>query len=309
MNSTGAKEALAEALSAGLGGAFSSTCLYPIEICKNRLQASQKPKVVDGDGGSVGKGAAEAEASMMSVAKNLYRTEGTGGFYRGFQYSAVQSATEKALYFYGYSFIVQGWKSVFGGTSPASSVFLGSLAEWCHLPVSLPIDAVTVRIQTGKGGESPLFILRDIIKKSGFSSLYNGWAAYLVLCLKPAITYAVFDKLKELILIKRSKALGKAVLSLTTLEAFIIGAIARGIATFIVFPYTRAKILVKAHKHVEGQAAPTITGTVKRVIKEEGVLALYKGCVPEVSRGVLSAALMLAAKEKINAAVRKALKV
>lgn len=31
----------AEALSAGLGGAFSSMVLYPIEICKNRLQASQ----------------------------------------------------------------------------------------------------------------------------------------------------------------------------------------------------------------------------------------------------------------------------
>ncbi len=34
---------IAEALSAGLGGAFSSTCLYPIEICKNRLQAAQVP--------------------------------------------------------------------------------------------------------------------------------------------------------------------------------------------------------------------------------------------------------------------------
>jgi hypothetical protein len=32
---------ISEALSAGLGGAFSSAALYPIEICKNRLQASQ----------------------------------------------------------------------------------------------------------------------------------------------------------------------------------------------------------------------------------------------------------------------------
>jgi hypothetical protein len=34
-------EPVTEALSAGLGGAFSSSCLYPIEICKNRLQAAQ----------------------------------------------------------------------------------------------------------------------------------------------------------------------------------------------------------------------------------------------------------------------------
>jgi hypothetical protein len=65
---------------------------------------------------------------------------------------------EKALYFYGYTWIVKGWNSVFGGTSTASSVLLGSMAEWCHLPISLPIDAVTVRIQTGKGGESPIYI-------------------------------------------------------------------------------------------------------------------------------------------------------
>jgi len=44
---------------------------------------------------------------------------------------------------------------------------------------------------------------------------------------------------------------------------------------------------------------------VSRVIKEDGFLSLYQGCVPEVSRGVLSAALMLAAKEKIAAIVTK----
>jgi hypothetical protein len=82
--------------------------------------------------------------------------------------------------------------------------------------------------------------VRDIVSKSGFSSLYSGWAAYIVLCLKPAITYAVFDRLKEIIL-KRRNAVGK---TLTALEAFAIGAIARGIATMIVFPYTRAKVKV-----------------------------------------------------------------
>lgn len=297
MNST---DALAEAVSAGLGGAFSSSALYPIEICKNRLQASQKSD--DGEG----KGNKEA-SSMVSVAKQLHAKEGIKGFYRGFQYSAIQSATEKALYFYGYTFIVQGWKSVFGGTSTASSVLLGSLAEWCHLPVSLPIDAVTVRIQTGKGGESPIYILRDIVRTRGFTALYSGWAAYMVLCLKPAITYAIFDKLKELILLRRSKLVGKAVRALTTLEAFIIGAIARGIATIAVFPYTRAKILVKSHKHVQGQKPPSIAATVRNVVKQEGFFALYKGSVPEVSRGVMSAALMLAAKEKIAAVVRAAL--
>mmetsp|Transcript_916 Transcript_916/g.1991 ORF Transcript_916/g.1991 Transcript_916/m.1991 type:complete len:303 (+) Transcript_916:66-974(+) len=295
-------EAFAEAMAAGLGGAFSSSVLYPIEICKNRLQASKKSKPADG----AAEGAAEGkpkEASMVSVAKELYAKEKLVGFYRGFQYSAMQSATEKALYFYGYTWIVGGWKGVFGAPSTASSVLLGSLAEWFHLPVSLPIDAVTVRIQTGKGGEGPITILRDIITTRGFGALYSGWEAYLVLCLKPAITYAIFDKLKSLLLAKKDRVLK----GLSALEAFVIGAIARGIATIIVFPYTRAKVLVKAYTPTAGEQAPSIAGTVAKVLKEDGFFALYQGCVPEVSRGVLSAALMLAAKEKIAMAVRKAI--
>ncbi|KAJ1468127.1 hypothetical protein T484DRAFT_1856342, partial [Baffinella frigidus] len=83
---------------------------------------------------------------------------------------------------------------------------------------------------------------------------------------------------------------------LTALEAFVIGAIARGVATIAVFPYTRAKVIVKSRN------TGTIGGTIADIMKREGFFALYQGCVPEVSRGVLSAALMLAAKEKINAA-------
>ena len=95
-----------------------------------------------------------------------------------------------------------------------------------------------------------LLAVKDIINKSGFSSLYNGWAAYIVLCLKPAITYAVFDKLKDLILRRKSKMAGRAARTLSTLEAFVIGAVARGIATFIVFPYTRAKVSGWPRTHI-----------------------------------------------------------
>jgi len=297
------QEAFAEAISAGLGGAFSSSALYPIEIVKNRLQASQKKEgKKDEDGKDV-----EAE-SMTSVAKDLYREAGMGGFYKGFQYSAMQSATEKAIYFYGYTYIVRSWKQFFGELSTGSSVLCGCLAEWVHLPVSLPIDAVTVRIQTGKGGANPIKILRDVIKESGVSGLYSGWAAYVVLCLKPAITYALFDALKKLILRKKTAkgATGAAANTLTALEAFIIGAVARAVATIAVFPYTRAKIIVKSTKTEAGQTPLTVGGTVARMIKTEGFFSLYKGCAPEVGRGVLSAALMLSAKEKIAAAVRVA---
>jgi len=243
---------------------------------------------------------------MVGVARDLARREGAGGFYKGFHYSAMQSATEKAIYFFGYTNLLKAWEALYGPASPAMRVVLGSVAEWIHLPVTLPIDTVTVRIQTGNGKEGPLGILWDIISKSGLAGLYRGWEAYIVLCLKPALTYAIFDKLKALLLKRRAAGGGKAA-ALTVLEAFVIGAIARGIATIVVFPYTRAKVIVKAHKPVAGERPPSIAGTVARILRHDGFLALFQGCVPEVSRGVLSAALMLAAKEKIAVAARAAL--
>lgn len=181
----------------------------------------------------------------------------------------------------------------------------GCLAEWVHLPVTLPIDAVTVRIQTGKSAcTNPLAILLEVLRESGWKGVYSGWTAYIVLCLKPAITYALFDFLKKVLLRKKS---GKGSATLSAAEAFIIGAIARAVATIAVFPYTRAKVVVKSTKTAVGQRPPTIGGTVARIMQTEGFFALYKGCTPEVGRGVLSAALMLSAKEKIAAAVRAAI--
>ncbi len=34
--------------------------------------------------------------------------------------------------------------------------------------------------QTGKGGSNPLTILREVVRESGFTGLYSGWAAYIV---------------------------------------------------------------------------------------------------------------------------------
>ena len=43
---------------------------------------------------------------------------------------------------------------------------------------------------------------------------------------------------------------------------------------------------------------------VATALSKEGFFALYRGLVPDLSRGVLSAAVMLAVKEKIQAVLR-----
>lgn len=210
-----------------------------------------------------------------------------------------------------------------------------------------------------------------ILSRQGVRGFYRGLGAYVVLCLRPAIQYAVFEQLKALVLLKRKKTqvagANKAVLS--ALEAFALGAVARAVATFVVYPYIKAKVMAQANvgggtspevaayppsaescasdaqpaaqptslsssvessssssgqqqqplqqpqpqqrqeQHVVASAAPqssvtpssiSPSGMVLKVFAEEGLPGVYRGIAPELTRGMLSAAVMLMIKERVH---------
>ena len=128
-----------EVVSAMVGGMFSASALYPLEVLKTRMQAESKvsgnnpQEETDADdddehggsaGGSSGGGSSgevvskqqlkneysnAAQEGMASYAALMYRHEGgIAPFYSGVVTSAVQSATEKALYFFAYTFFKNG---------------------------------------------------------------------------------------------------------------------------------------------------------------------------------------------------------
>ncbi|EEY56593.1 Mitochondrial Carrier (MC) Family [Phytophthora infestans T30-4] len=264
-------EMMAAATAAGCGGFLSTSFLYPLDTLKTRMQsgASLLPEDEEEDA------AAPKKNKQVALIKSLYK---------GIQYKALESSTSKFMYFYAYTMLAQMVAPKDG--KPIGTIIdlgIGYLSELCHLPITMPMELVGTRMQTGSESGSILQILRSIVKESGIGGLYKGLGAYFVLCLQPAIQYTVFERLKGVYLRKfkqASQALG-------ALEAFVLGAIARSFATLVLFPYIRAK-------------KETIASTLQRVYTEEGPLALYRGLGPELTRGALSSALMLMIKEKIQ---------
>ena len=53
-----------------------------------------------------------------------------------------------------------------------------------------------------------------------------------------------------------------------------------------------------------GEEAPSILDVVLRTHRRSGVAGLYKGLTPTLIKGVLQSAVMLAVKERVDAAVR-----
>ena len=292
-----------EVLSASMGGAISASILYPLEVLKTKMQADSSAEEDD------------EKKGMVEYALDLYKKEGLGVYLHGIETSAFQSAMEKAFYFFSYTALKQMHQAIQLIVSPGkanqpidglTNLVLGCLAEWCHLPLTMPIDCLTTAIQTSKKQNAFALMLR--ILKEG--NMYKGIQAYYVLCFKPALQYTVFEQVKAALLKSRITK------TLSAGEAFLLGMVARTIATMAVFPFLRAKVVMQTRKKIaqqeqpqDGQLAPppSLWTLLGEMYKTGGISALYQGLGPELTRGVFSAALMLMIKEQVNDTVKIAL--
>mmetsp|Transcript_343 Transcript_343/g.687 ORF Transcript_343/g.687 Transcript_343/m.687 type:complete len:389 (+) Transcript_343:251-1417(+) len=359
-----------EVVSAMLGGVFSASALYPLEVLKTRMQAETKGgtssssktgkeeeekedetscpaneqegiEAKDDDTQTTtttnnnattsssttstseqsknqqhlkAKYSKAATEGMTSYASLMYENEGgVAPFYAGVVTSAVQSATEKSLYFFAYTFLKNGYVSLTGNSNigALSNLILGCFAEWAHLPVTLPIDCLNTAIQTDDKNRGAFVLLGSILSEKGIGGFYKGIEAYTVLCLKPAIQYTVYEQVKKVVLAARlvtNNAQGRTSKtqvedSLTAAEAFFLGMFARVIATMLTYPYLRAKVMLQS-TYGNAKVKPTIPQMIGEQFSEGGVWGLYQGIGPELTRGVFSAALMMMVKERIGVVVR-----
>ena len=327
-----------EVLSASLGGAISASILYPLDVLKTQMQAGCGANSA-GEGGKDPKDEVSDESknngSMVAVARRLYDRDPTV-FVRGMETSAFQSALEKALYFLAYATLKRSYLSITNQThlSTLPNLVLGCAAEWAHLPVSLPVDAWTTRVQTSKTNQAPLQILLHMLRDPT-CRFYSGLSAYTLLCLKPALQYTVYEQVKAAVL--RTRPRGS---TLSAVEAFALGMIARTVSTVLVFPFLRAKVLLQTSKTTKTTKTTTTTTTtisaprgeatqspptppppppspvqqqtrvldvVRDLWRRDGLSGLYQGLTPELTRGVFSAAFMLMIKEKLAIAVQRLL--
>jgi hypothetical protein len=70
----------------------------------------------------------------------------------------------------------------------------------------------------------------------------------------------------------------------------------------LTFPFTRARTLLQTRKDKEEDVKrpQSILGLLAALVREGGFFSLYRGFGPELLRGVLSSAIMLMIKEKVQ---------
>lgn len=271
---------LASGVAASLGGGVSTLCLYPLDALRTKMAS-----------GGV------SSSSAITVLMDTIRTQGLLGLFVGVSPKLMQSMLGKFLYFFFYTGLIGTLRN----KTLASELFCGYLAEAMHLPLTIPLEVITTRIQ--KGGGNIADTLKALLReREGIMALWRGWRAYIFLCTQPMIQFIGFERLKNLWLHSSGAA------GLTALESFILGALARAIAVCLTFPFTRARTILQARQSKPksdddagaGKEETSIIPLLISLAKKDGLGSLYQGFYPELLRGVASSAVMLMIKEQLT---------
>lgn len=119
-------------------------------------------------------------------------------------------ASTNFAYFYFYSLIRKIYiksKDQTGSLGTATEFIIGAIAGAAAQILTLPVAVITTRQQTQGEGEKKgiLETAQDVVYSvDGWTGLWRGLKASLVLTVNPAITYGAYQRLREIVFPKKA---------------------------------------------------------------------------------------------------------
>jgi hypothetical protein len=133
----------------------------------------------------------------------IIKADGVSGLYAGISGSLIGVASTNFAYFYWYTVIRALYYSYRKSTaSPGTAVelSLGALAGAVAQLFTIPVAVVTTRQQTVSKHERKGLLAtgKEVIdSEDGWTGLWRGLKASLVLVVNPSITYGAYQRLKD----------------------------------------------------------------------------------------------------------------
>lgn len=143
--------------------------------------------------------------STLDAISKIIADEGVSGLYSGLSGSLLGVASTNFAYFYWYSVVRQAytkWAATTKAPSTPVELSLGAVAGALAQLFTIPVAVITTRQQTQPKGEKKGLIEtgKEVINsEDGWSGLWRGLRASLVLVINPSITYGAYQRLREVI--------------------------------------------------------------------------------------------------------------
>ncbi|XP_008328366.1 peroxisomal membrane protein PMP34 [Cynoglossus semilaevis] len=286
-------ESLVHAVSGAAGSVTAMTVFFPLDTARLRLQVDENRKA----------------KSTPAILAEIIKEEGLRAPYRGWFPVICSLCCSNFVYFYCFHSLKARWLR--GKQSvPSTDLLIGITAGVVNVLVTTPLWVVNTRLKlqgskfrnsdirtTNYSGILDAFV--QIIRDEGVGALWNGTFPSLLLVLNPAIQFMIYEGLKRQLRRGPPRELSSA-------EVFIIGAVAKAVATSVTYPLQTIQSILRFGQHNLPRDEPKIMSSLRTIknlllhrIRKYGMLGLFKGLEAKLLQTVLTAALMFLLYEKI----------
>ncbi|KAB8273496.1 peroxisomal carrier protein [Aspergillus flavus AF70] len=282
------------AVAGATGAVLANAIVYPLDLVKTKLQVQVKnaPESKSGD-------VVHYESTLDAINK-IVEKEGIEGLYSGMVGSLLGVASTNFAYFYWYSVVrslYMASKSVSKPPGTAMELTLGAVSGAIAQIFTIPVAVITTRQQTQPKSEKKGLIEtgKEVVNsEDGWTGLWRGLKASLILVVNPAITYGAYQRLKDVLFKGRN--------NLKPWEAFLLGALSKAMATIATQPLIVAKVGLQSRPPPgrEGKPFKTFGEVMRYIIQNEGALSLFKGIGPQILKGLLVQGLLMMTKERME---------
>lgn len=285
------------AVAGATGAVLANAIVYPLDIVKTRLQVQIKHKPTDEKPLTAGP---DHYHSTLDAISKIVADDGVAGLYSGIYGSLIGVASTNFAYFYWYSVIRTLYMSAQALPMPPSTAIelsLGAAAGAVAQVFTIPVAVITTRQQTQAKGERKGLIEtgREVVdSEDGWSGLWRGLKASLVLVVNPAITYGAYQRLRIIFFPGR--------INLRPHEAFFLGAMSKALATIATQPLIVAKVGLQSRPPParQGKKFKNFLEVMEYIVEHEGPLGLFKGIAPQIVKGILVQGLLMMTKERME---------
>merc|ERR1712070_784362 len=294
----GDSDFLIDFLAGGVSGAIAKTCTAPIERVKLIIQTQDaNPRIISGE--------IPRYTGIANCFTRVAAEQGVGAFWRGNFVNILRYFPTQAFNFAFKDTI----KAMFPKYNPktefgmffATNMASGGMGGAGSLTIVYPLDYARTRLASDVGSGNPQFsglfdCLSKTISGGGFFSMYNGFGVSVVgIVAYRGPYFGVYDTLKEKNPFKKDKGI------IGLFSKFCIAQATAIIAGFISYPFdtVRRRLQMQAEKPKEQWLYAGTVDCAVKIIKDEGINAMFKGFAANVLR-TLGGALVLVGYDEIK---------
>ena len=254
------------------------------------------------------------QVSKSSLLKCLVDLHGKGSLYQGVTPVVTTIFASQFVFFFLHAYIKRAMQHLplFGdsNTKTSSTNALRSLISSCiagigNVLLTNPLWVANMAIVTGEAKTSSLFQeLVSLLRSRGLLHLWSGTTASILLVSNPVIQFFSYEQLKHARLHNygdNKKSVDHQVLP--PIEAFVVGAIAKTIATVATYPLQLTQTVLR----LVNNGYKGIVDCLIQLYRRAGYKEWYTGMRAKLLQTVLTAAFTFLTYEQILGAVQAAL--